>query len=162
MHLYKRFNSGWKEFSASSFCTRRKKYQLIDSIQCGELPANLELASLYLYRGHIILESCKEYKVEQQDLSLEDIYNPYIHLEFNTLKLKLDAAIESPRTPLNNYRLPDDNGEAIADAIKSSGRVSERQRNLADGGNLSLHIAVMLVPYTTMPMMHGGVLVTAG
>ncbi len=51
---------------------------------------------------------------------------------------------------------------AIADAIKSSGRVSERQRNLADGGNLSLHIAVMLVPYTTMPMMHGGVLVTAG
>ena len=30
MRLYKRFDSGWKEFPVASFCTRRKKYQLID------------------------------------------------------------------------------------------------------------------------------------
>lgn len=49
----------------------------------------------------------------------------------------------------------------IADATKISGRVCREQRNLVDGGNITLHIAVMLVPYMTMLIMQGTVLVTA-
>ena len=45
--------------------------------------------------------------------------NPYNYPEFNTLKLKLDAAVESPRIPLNDYRLPNDGGDEIANSIRN-------------------------------------------
>ena len=72
-----------------------------------------------MYRQHLVLESSAENVIEQRDPMLEEIYNPYNYLEFDTLKLKLDAAVELPRIPLNDYRLPDNGGDKIADSIKN-------------------------------------------
>ncbi|WPT11237.1 hypothetical protein PSENEW3n2_00000676 [Picochlorum sp. SENEW3] len=45
--------------------------------------------------------------------------------------------------------------QEIVDATKLSGPASPERRILADGGNISLHIAVMPVPYMIMLIMQG-------
>lgn len=119
MRLCKKISLGWKEFPVFQFSTRRKKYQLIQGRQCNELHEHLELATSYPYCGNLILESQSKYEREHRELTLEEIYNPYIYPEFNTIKLRLDAAKESPQIPLNDYRLPDDDKESIVEVIRN-------------------------------------------